>query len=73
MSARDRKVVTGTILGCERISEGVVITFADQESFLFDAGFLYESRAAHGQHVPNAEDDVEGAASASRDGELRER
>jgi hypothetical protein len=73
MSARDRKVVTGTILGCERISEGVVITFADQESFLFDAGFLYESRAAHGQHVPNAEDGVEGVASASRDGELRER
>jgi hypothetical protein len=73
MSTRDRNVVTGTILGCERISEGVVITFADQESFLFDAGFLYESRAAHGRHVPNAEDDFEGAATAPQDGALPER
>ena len=73
MSTRDRNSVTGSILGCERISEGVVITFADQESFLFDAGFLYESRAAHGKHVSNVEEDVEGTASASRDGTLRER
>jgi hypothetical protein len=61
------------ILACERISEGVVITFADQESFLFDAAFLYQSRAAHGRHVPNADDDLEAGSRAPRDGAQQER
>ena len=61
MSKRERQVIAATILACERVSEGVVITFADQESFLFDARFLYESRMAHGRHVPNAEDDSDSA------------
>ena len=74
MSAGQSKIIAGSILACERVSAGVVITFADQESFLFDAGFLYESRLVHGKHVPNAaEDDTEGAAGASKDGVQRER
>jgi hypothetical protein len=54
MSRQESNILTGSILACERISEGVVITFGDKESFLFDTGFRYESRAAHGRHMPNA-------------------
>jgi len=73
MSARESKIITEGILACERVSAGVVITFADQESFLFDGGFLYESRLVHGRHVPNAEEETEGGAGASKDGAQRER
>ncbi|MCU1313564.1 MAG: hypothetical protein JWM54_1321 [Acidobacteriaceae bacterium] len=62
MSKRESKIMAGRILGCERVSGGVVITFADQESFLFDAGFLYEIRVEHGRHVPNAEDESDNAS-----------
>jgi hypothetical protein len=58
MSTRESKIIAASIPACERISEGVVITFADQQSVLFDAGFLYEA----GRHMPGGSASLDGGA-----------
>lgn len=34
----------GRVIGCDLLTEGVVITFWDLQSFLFDPGLLYNIR-----------------------------
>lgn len=54
MSRRGSRIVGESILACERVSEGVVIAFAESGVIPLRRGLPYQSREAHDQHVPNS-------------------
>jgi hypothetical protein len=54
-----------TVVACEQISQGLLVTFADRKTFLFEDQVLFESRDTLGNQVTSPpEEDEEYSAGA---------
>ena len=44
------------VIACDLLTDGVLITFSDNHSFIFDSRFLYERRE-HAKRLTESEED----------------